>query len=62
MRIVIIGPGAIGSLYAAFFAKKKKAEVWLLEKNARRARKVNDSGIKVTGISGDFKVAGKLIF
>ncbi|MCP4649393.1 MAG: 2-dehydropantoate 2-reductase [PVC group bacterium] len=56
MKIIVVGPGAIGCLYSAFLARKKQAEVWLLDKNTRRAKRINESGIKVTGISGDFKV------
>lgn len=56
MRIVIIGPGAMGCLFAAFLAKKKQAEIWLLDKNPKRAKKIKEHGLKVEGISGEFKV------
>lgn len=56
MKIVIVGPGAMGCLFAAFFAKKKQAEVWVLDKDARRAKRLRDSGITIEGTSGSFKV------
>lgn len=43
-------------MFAAFFAKKKQTEVWLLDKNPKRAKKIKESGIEVEGISGAFKV------
>ncbi len=56
MRIVIVGPGAIGTLFAALLAKAKPVnEVWLLDKDPQRAKRLALSGLKVEGIS-DFKV------
>ncbi|MCB2182536.1 MAG: 2-dehydropantoate 2-reductase [Desulfobulbaceae bacterium] len=37
MKIVIIGPGALGSLFAALLAAEGKNDVWLLDHNAARA-------------------------
>ncbi|MFH1458863.1 MAG: 2-dehydropantoate 2-reductase [Candidatus Omnitrophota bacterium] len=56
MKIVIVGPGAIGCLFAAFFTKKKQAEVWVLDKSSPRAKRIKDSGVKVQGIGGNFKI------
>ncbi|MFH2137236.1 MAG: 2-dehydropantoate 2-reductase [Candidatus Omnitrophota bacterium] len=56
MKIVIVGPGAIGCLYAAFLTKKKQAEVWLVDKNPQRAKKITESGVKISGVGGDFVV------
>lgn len=53
MRIVIVGPGAMGCLLAAFLAKTKE-EIWLLDKSAERADKINERGISVEGISGEW--------
>jgi len=50
MKIVIVGPGAIGCLYAAFLSKQ--ADVWLLDKNEQRAKKITGQGIKLEGVSG----------
>lgn len=53
MKIVIVGPGAIGCLFAGFLFKSKE-EIWLLDKNPERARKLKSQGIKVEGISGNW--------
>lgn len=50
MKIVIVGPGAIGCLFAAYLAKSKE-EVWLLDKDKERAAKINEYGISVEGSS-----------
>lgn len=52
MKIVIVGPGAMGCLFAAFLAKSKE-EIWLLDKNKEKAAKINQQGIIVEGISGN---------
>jgi 2-dehydropantoate 2-reductase len=46
-RILIIGAGAIGSLYAAHLARV--AEVWVFVRRAEHAQIINDRGIRVTG-------------
>jgi 2-dehydropantoate 2-reductase len=51
MKIVVVGPGAIGSLFAAYLAKSKE-EVWLLDKDQERAAKINACGISIEGASG----------
>jgi len=55
-KIAIVGPGAIGCLFAAFLAKQKQCEVWILDKNPHRAKKIKDSGISVEGLHKNFKV------
>lgn len=55
MKIVIVGPGAMGCLIAAFLSKSKQ-EVWLLDKDRRRAERIAKNGIKVEGISGNWEV------
>jgi 2-dehydropantoate 2-reductase len=52
MKIAIIGPGALGCLVAASLARSGE-DVWLLDKVQERAKKINNSGIKVEGI-GEF--------
>lgn len=54
MKIVIVGPGALGCLIAGFLKIRTKEEVWLLDNDPDRARKIRGSGIKIEGISGDF--------
>ena len=52
MKIVIVGPGAIGCLFAALLSRSKSDhEVWILDKEPQRANRLNSSGIKVEGIS-----------
>lgn len=50
MKITIVGPGAIGCLFAGFLARLKE-EVWLLDKNPQRAEKLKEEGIKIEGLS-----------
>ncbi|MGD9015535.1 MAG: 2-dehydropantoate 2-reductase [Candidatus Omnitrophota bacterium] len=54
MKIVIAGPGAIGSLFAAYLAKSKQ-EIWLLDKDRLRSEKLNQSGIAISGVSGTWQ-------
>jgi len=54
MRIVIVGPGAIGCLLAAYLAKSKE-EVFLLDHQPERASKINQQGIIVEGVSGNWQ-------
>jgi len=62
MKIVIVGPGAMGSLLTAFLLKSKpacrqaKEEVWLLDYRKERAAKILKSGITIEGISGSWQV------
>ncbi len=46
-RILIVGAGAIGSLYAAHLARV--AEVWVLARRPEHAQSLNQRGIRVTG-------------
>jgi len=61
MKIVIVGPGAIGCLLAAFLSKslpagrQGKEEIWLLDKNKQRASQIQQSGISIEGISGNWQ-------
>lgn len=54
MKIVIVGPGAIGCLFAAFLSKVGQ-EVWLLDKNQERALALNQKGISIEGVSGNWQ-------
>jgi len=55
MKIVVVGPGAIGSLFGAFLSKSKE-EVWLLDKDKERAAKINETGISLEGASGSWQI------
>jgi 2-dehydropantoate 2-reductase len=54
MRIVVVGPGAMGCLLAAALSKVN-ADTWLLDKNKQRARQIDTQGIIVEGVSGNWK-------
>jgi 2-dehydropantoate 2-reductase len=56
MKIVIVGPGAMGCLIAAFLAHRTKEEVCLLDSREERAKVLGQNGISVEGISGPFTV------
>jgi len=58
MKIIIVGAGAIGSLFAAFLSKSKE-EIWILDKDKERASRINQQGIIVEGISGNWQVPVK---
>lgn len=61
MRIVIVGPGAMGCLFAGFLSRlfstlgDKENKVWLLDKDEERAKRINQQGINVEGISGNWQ-------
>ncbi len=46
-KILIVGAGAIGSLYAAHLARV--ADVWVFARRAEHAASINNRGIRVTG-------------
>jgi len=54
MKIVIAGPGAMGSLFASYLSKSKQ-EIWLLDKDRARAEKLNQKGIEIEGVSGKWQ-------
>ncbi|MFH1996504.1 MAG: 2-dehydropantoate 2-reductase [Candidatus Omnitrophota bacterium] len=56
MKIAVVGPGAMGCLVAALVANKTKEEVWLVDRDDDRAKKIRSRGIIVEGISGSMKV------
>ncbi len=48
MKIIIVGPGAMGCLLAGLLARSQN-EVWLLDKNENRADNIKKNGIKIEG-------------
>ncbi len=58
MKIVIVGTGAMGCLFAAYLAKSKE-ELWLLSRNADTAAKIDASGILLEGVSGSWQAKVK---
>lgn len=59
MKIVIIGPGAMGCLFAAHLAKSKE-EVWLLDKRPERIKKIKEEGLRLEGVSGNWQAKIKI--
>jgi len=48
----------MGCLFAAFLSKSKE-EIWLLDKNKEHAAKINQQGIIIEGISGNWRASLK---
>jgi 2-dehydropantoate 2-reductase len=59
MKIVVVGPGAIGCLFAAFLTKSKE-EIWLLDKSKERSAKISECGISLEGASGSWQSKPKV--
>lgn len=59
MKIVIVGPGAMGCLFAAFLSKSKE-EIWLVDKSKENAAKIKQQGIIVEGVSGSWRASLKV--
>src|SRR6185503_17334102 len=56
MRIVVVGPSALGCLLAGLLSKK--AEVWLLDRDPVRAERIiKNNGISCQGVSGKWQAA-----
>lgn len=53
MRFLVVGPGAMGSLFAACL-QKAGFDVTLLDYIEERAKKINAHGIRVEGVTGDY--------
>ncbi|MGW8208162.1 MAG: ketopantoate reductase family protein [Syntrophobacteria bacterium] len=59
MEIVVVGPGAIGCLFAAYLARAGST-VWLLDHRPERAKQIGERGITVESERGDFHVQMKV--
>jgi 2-dehydropantoate 2-reductase len=59
MKITIVGPGAIGCLLAAFLSRSAE-EVYLLDHDEERAKKIGESGISVEGVAGLSQVKARI--
>ena len=55
MKIVVVGPGAMGCLFS-YFLSKAGEDVWLLDKHKERVDKLSKDGIIIEGISGDHRI------
>ena len=59
MKIIIVGPGAMGCLFTAFLSKTKE-DIWILDKNKERAAKLAQEGISLEGVSGKWSAKVKV--
>ncbi len=55
MKIVIIGPGAMGCLFA-FYLLRTGHEVWLLDYREERAAFIRTHGLTIEGVSGNYQI------
>ena len=55
MKFLVVGPGAMGCLFAARL-KNGGNEIALVDYDKGRAQRITEQGIKVTGISGTYSV------
>ena len=51
MKVVIVGPGAVGSLFA-YFLSKTEPDLWLLDRDPARAGVLDSDGILVEELDG----------
>jgi len=51
LKIVVVGPGAIGCLFASHLSKLPYIDLWILDKNPSRVKYIKKHGIKVRGMS-----------
>ncbi|MFA5005209.1 MAG: 2-dehydropantoate 2-reductase [Candidatus Omnitrophota bacterium] len=58
MKIVIVGPGAMGCLFAAGLSRSKE-EAWILDKSRQNAQILNQNGICVESATGTIKTQVK---
>lgn len=58
MKIVIVGPGAMGCLFAAGLSRIKE-EAWILDKSRQNAQILNQNGICVESATGTIKTQVK---
>jgi 2-dehydropantoate 2-reductase len=56
MRIVIVGAGAMGSLFGFLF-RRAGIDVWLLDKHPQLSNHIKEYGLRVEGISGDHRLS-----
>lgn len=54
MRIAVVGPGAMGCLFAAMLSQADH-EVWLIDHRPERARQLGRRGVWVSGASGEHR-------
>lgn len=55
MKILIVGPGALGCLFAGYLTKNGQ-DVWVLDKHPQRAEKIKHNGINIEGINSTHNI------
>lgn len=60
MKIVVVGPGAMGCLFGGFLAKSGQ-DVTMLDRNPDRANRIKKQGIKIEGVSGEHKIDANVV-
>lgn len=55
MKIAIVGPGAVGCLFAALLSKAGQ-EVILIDHDQQRAEFISENGLHIEGIGGSYKI------
>ena len=56
MRVVIVGAGAMGSLFG-FLLHKAGKDVWLLDNHPELTKHIRKNGLRVEGVSGKHRVS-----
>jgi 2-dehydropantoate 2-reductase len=56
VKVAVVGPGAMGSLFGGMLSRGGH-EVWMIDRQADRARTLSKRGIWVSGVSGEFNAA-----
>jgi 2-dehydropantoate 2-reductase len=54
MKVAVVGPGAMGCLFAGLL-KRSGVDVVIVDRRPDRSENISGNGLSVTGISGDFK-------
>ena len=60
MKIAIIGAGSIGSLFGGFLTQSGESVI-LVDKYAQRVDLLNESGLRIEGVSGEHRIAVKAV-
>ena len=56
MKVMILGAGAMGCLYASYLAKNKKIDLLLLDHNPEKIRTIRENGLVMRENDKDFRI------
>lgn len=51
MKIVVVGPGALGCLIVGLLKSKTKEDIWLIDNSPERAKRIREDGLRIEGLS-----------